>query len=134
MPRDIPKTQTYVVAGMEASRYHACLASTPSFATSEREPEQYYGAETVSLSCTTLGRTVSTYFRYDLSPTSSRGSRASVSNHSTTSGLLTSVLSSATDSFCMDNGKSGQRGRVIDTNRCHSQLPAASSSCSSFGH
>lgn len=46
----------------------------------------------------------STHLRYDLSSTSSRGSRADGSVHSITSGWATSVLSSATLSLYMQRG------------------------------
>lgn len=45
-------------------------------------------------------RKVATHFRYDLSSTSSLGSRAEGSVHSMTSGWATSVLSSATLNLC----------------------------------
>lgn len=49
---------------------------------------------------TISGKTHVTHFRYDLMLTSNLGSRASQSNHSTTSGRSTICFSSATVSFC----------------------------------
>jgi hypothetical protein len=80
---------------MVVFQYHAFRLGSPAWHSSGRVQGPYY-----IISRWTIDLEEITHFRYDLRLTSNRGSRASQSNHSTTSGRSTNCFNSDTVNFC----------------------------------